>query len=111
MHTKSLIFLAFSLLATGSASAGLILTTNPANGIISGTRGSTVGWGFTFTASDANYYSLDSVEFCFGAQVQPCPVTTPGIGSFTDIAANIEGLIIGPNYSPSPKITNFIDGR
>jgi hypothetical protein len=65
-----------------------------------------VGWGFTFTATNSNYYVLDLVEFCYGAQTQPCPTTTAA-GTFTDIAAGINGLIIGPGESESPYTEGF----
>jgi|SRR6185437_9518806 len=79
---------------------------DPLDGIVTGSPGSTVGWGFTFTATDSNYYVLDLVEFCYGAQTQPCPITTAA-GTFTDIAAGINGLIIGPGESESPYAEGF----
>ena len=79
-------------LATG---APFTLTTTPANGSLAGAPGQTVGWGLTFTLApgNANYYVLNQVEFCYGAQVSPCPAT-PLVGTFTDFAAAINGLII-----------------
>lgn len=75
--------------------APFMMTTAPANGSLSGSPGQTVGWGFTFALApgNINYYVLNQVEFCYGAQVSPCPAT-PLIGTFTDFAAAINGLII-----------------
>jgi hypothetical protein len=85
------------------------LTTDPASGVVSGAPGATVGWGFTLTATDTNYYVLNNVFFCIGGQLAPtCPDLATG--TFTDIAAAIHGVIIGPAFSPSPYSEPFAAG-
>ena len=97
MYRKSLFTLTLLLGAAGTSSAGLVLATNPADGVLSGTPGQIVGWGMTLTADNASYYVLSEVEFCFGAQSQPCPTTT-GAGTFTDIASGPDFKQGGHNY-------------
>ena len=102
--------LALGLMAATPVWGGLIFTTNPVDGVLSGTPGQTVGWGFTFTASDANYYVLSNVFFCIGAQMAPTCPDIVGVGAFTDIAAGVNGLIIVPTYSASPYSEIFSAG-
>ncbi len=101
--------LALSSFAGNVLADSFSVETDPLDGIVAGAPGSTVGWGFTFTATDSNYYVLDLVEFCYGAQTQPCPTDTAA-GTFTDIAAGINGLIIGPGESESPYTEGFSPG-
>src|SRR5213592_1756900 len=89
-------------LTSAPAWADLLFSLNPVNGVVSGLPGSTVGWGVTFTTNDANYYLLSMEEFCIGAAIPNTGTcnNTP-VGSFTDFAAGVNGLIIGPLYNPS----------
>ncbi len=100
------------LLWSTSSFGGLTFVTDPADGNVTGAPGSTVGWGFTFmvTPGDSNFYFLNRVEFCFGAQVTPCPLSQPGgvagTGSFTDIAAALSGLVLDRIGVNSPVNAN-----
>ena len=109
MYRNALIILTLSLVAAATASAaGLTFTTDPTDGVLTGTPGTTVGWGFTMTAPDSNYYALTGVEFCFGAQIPTCPSTPVGV--FSDIASYVEGDIIGPDYTTNPYPETYSPG-
>src|SRR5205085_2811347 len=58
--------IALALVAAAPAWGTIILDTNPSSGSITVQPGATTGWGFTFTATDSNYYVLTGVEFCIG---------------------------------------------
>lgn len=84
------------------ACAGLVFSLNPVGGTVSGLPGDTVGWGVTFTTDDANHYLLSAAEFCIGAALPNTGTcnSTP-VGDFTDFAAGVNLLIIGPLFNPS----------
>src|SRR5439155_1121658 len=79
--------LAGCLLLT-AAWADPILTLNPANGVISGLPGTTVGWGFTFT-NDTNYAVITGSQFCASTS-SPLPdicfPLAPNLGTYADFA-------------------------
>ena len=110
MYRTALFIRTLSPVAAATASAdGLTFTTDPADGVLTGTAGTTVGWGFTITTPDSNYYALTSVQFCFGAQAPTCPTST-AVGVFSDIAAYQESDSIGPDYSTSPYTELYSPG-
>ncbi len=75
----------------------------PANGVIAGLPGSTVGWGFTIT-NTIDYVNVTNSQFCEGVQTPPC---THAIGTYTDfIGSNF--LVIGPSPE-SPTVTQNFD--
>jgi len=82
--------------------AGLIFSLDPVNGTVAGAPGGVVGWGFTFTTTDANHYLLSFVEFCFGSAIPNTGACNNSpVGTFTDFAAGVNGLIIGPLFNNS----------
>src|SRR5690348_14781513 len=83
-----------------AGAAGATITLIPPGGAITGTPGSTVGWGFTFS-NTTNYAQITSSQFCLdstGVGTTPCQL--PTIGTYTDF--------IGPNgpvAGPPPEST------
>ncbi len=57
--------------------AGPIIQLNPADGILTGTPGSTVGWGFTIQSDPLQWISFEG-SFLVNE-------TNPGLGSYTDL--------------------------
>jgi hypothetical protein len=91
--------------------AGLIFSLNPASGTVSGLPGDTVGWGFTFITDDANHYLLNMVEFCIGVAIPNTGnCNNTAVGTFTDFAAGVNGLIVGPLFNPSGYSESFNNG-
>jgi len=87
-------WLALTTLITGLTSVmrgAPILTLNPEDGIISGTPGSTVGWGFTLS-NDVGFVVPSLVVFCEGAFSSGCINT---YGTFTDFAAQFQFNVVG----------------
>jgi hypothetical protein len=82
---------ALAVAFTGVMAATPILTLNPSDGVVSGTPGSTVGWGFTLT-NDSGFLIPSAVVFCEGAFNAGC---TPTFGTFTDFAAQSQFNIVG----------------
>ncbi len=66
--------------------ATMSFNTNPANGIIAGDPGQTIGWGFTLF-NDTDYIVVTSTVFT--------QLTGPGIGTYTDIISG-EFFPVGP---------------
>ena len=89
--------LAGGLLLT-SAWADPILTLIPADGAISGTPGTTVGWGFTLT-NDAHYAVITGRGFCDSTSSplpDICLPPSPNLGTYTDFAG-AQFLVAGPS--------------
>jgi hypothetical protein len=86
---------ALAVALTGVMSAVPILTLNPSNGVLSGTPGSTVGWGFTLS-NDSGFLVPSQVVFCEGAFNTGC---TPTFGTFTDFAAQLQINVVGPTVT------------
>ena len=71
-------------LVCAQAQATVILQLDPANGVVSGTPGATVGWGFTLS-NNADYLVVTSASF-----------TAPlSIGTFTDYISQ-QFFVVGP---------------
>lgn len=90
--TRLLSVAALAVALTGVMAAAPVLTLNPSNGAISGTPGSTVGWGFTLS-NDSGFLVPSLVVFCEGAFNASC---TPTFGTFTDFAAQLQFNVVGP---------------
>jgi hypothetical protein len=88
---RLLMLIALFSALTGVVQAGPILGLIPANGIISGTPGSTVGWGFTLS-NDLGFIVPSLVVFCEGAFNPGCTNT---YGTFTDFAAQFQTNVVG----------------
>ncbi len=65
---------ALAVALTGAMAAGPVLTLNPSNGVVSGTPGSTVGWGFTLS-NDSGFLVPSLGVFCEGAFNSGCAPT------------------------------------
>lgn len=79
----------------GVIGAAPVLTLNPANGVVSGDPGSTVGWGFTLS-NDSGFLVPSLVVFCEGAFNTAC---APTYGTFTDFAARSQVNVVGPTVA------------
>ncbi|PYR95871.1 MAG: hypothetical protein DMG16_29370 [Acidobacteria bacterium] len=101
--------LAGCLLLT-AAWADPILTLNPANGVISGLPGTTVGWGFTFT-NDTNYAVITGSQFCASTS-SPLPdicfPLAPNLGTYADFAG-AQFLVAGSSPENSVISKTFDD--
>ncbi len=93
--TRLLSLAALAVALTGVMSAAPVLTLNPSNGALSGTPGSTVGWGFTLS-NDSGFLVPSQVVFCEGAFNSGC---TPTFGTFTDFAAQLQLNVVGPTVT------------
>ena len=82
------------------------LTLDPANGALTGSAGSTVGWGFTVTNITVDWLFITASDFCVGAVNSPC--TPNAIGTYTDFAGAFQFLVVGPDPE-SPSITEAFD--
>jgi hypothetical protein len=82
------------------------LTLDPANGALTGSAGSTVGWGFTVTNTTGDWLFITASDFCLGAVNSPC--TPNAIGTYTDFAGAFQFLVIGPDPE-SPSLTEAFD--
>jgi hypothetical protein len=84
--------------AASALMASPILTLTP-GGAISGTPGSTVGWGFTLT-NDVNWIEVAQAQFCLDS-----PLSNPCFNAsaqFIDIISNPPNdVIVGPSGSAS----------
>jgi hypothetical protein len=93
--TRLLSLTALAVGLTGVMAAGPILTLSPSNGVLSGTPGSTVGWGFTLS-NDSGFLVPSQVVFCEGAFNAAC---APTFGTFTDFAAQFQINVVGPTVT------------
>ena len=89
-----LVMAVLGLGAVGSLSASPSLVLDPVFGNLADAPGSVVGWGFTIT-NDTGYIEINSAQFCLN------PVSLPGCidpltGTFTDIIAGSNDIIVGP---------------
>ena len=92
MNIKRLLILTTLVSAWANVSqASTILTLNPTSGIVSGTPGSTVGWGFTLS-NDVGFIVPSLVVFCEGSFNPTCSDT---YGTFTDFVAQFQTNVLG----------------
>ena len=77
---------AWAIAFTAVTVAAPLLTLNPSNGVVGGTPGSAVGWGFTLS-NDSGFLIPSLVVFCEGAFNAGC---SPTFGTFTDFAAQYQ---------------------
>ncbi len=73
------------------------LTLAPAGGAITGTAGSTVGWGFTLTNPGTDFAVITGSDFCVGTITSPC--SNP-LGSYTDFIGQ-QFFVLGPSPESS----------
>ena len=84
--------IALSILALGAicGNATAILTLDPPSGVLQGTPGETVGWGFTLTP--------DATEWISVVTTATIGESNPGLGTYVDLA----GFLGGPNSGVLP---------
>jgi hypothetical protein len=85
--------------AAVSISASPVLTLTP-SGDVSGTPGSTVGWGFTIT-NDANYMEITSSQYCVNPVNFPVVCNPSALGMYNDFIGP-NGTIVGPPGGTDP---------
>lgn len=85
------------LAVCGPVSATVLLELEPADGIVIGVPGETVGWGFTLS-NDADYLVLTSASF-------DAPI---GSGTFTDYTGLASFFVVGP-APESPVVSQAFD--
>jgi hypothetical protein len=95
MMKRLLSVTALAVVMTGTMASAPLLTLNPSNGVVSGTPGSTVGWGFTLS-NDSGFLVPSLIVFCEGAFNAGC---TPTFGTFTDFAAQAQFNVVGPTVT------------
>ena len=92
------------LLFAAAAHASPVLTLDPPSGAISGTPGTTIGWGFSLT-NTTDYVVITGSQFC-DASSSPLPdiclPVSPDLGSYADLAG-LQFLVVGP----SPESTTI----
>ena len=81
-------------------STATTLTLAPANGSLSGSAGSTVGWGFTISNS-SDFLVVTGSDFCVGVISSPC---SNGLGAYSDFIGTSQFVVVGPSPE-SPSIT------
>ena len=93
MKKRMLVIGLFLLAGCASMAFGdtVTLTLIPANGMISGRPGQTVGWGFTLT-NDTDYLLVTAADFCSDVNC----FNHPSDGSFTDFIAQFNFIVVGP---------------
>jgi hypothetical protein len=84
-------------LFAGSAAALPVFTLNPVNGQISGTPGSTVGWGFTLTPDSTFWVSVTSSILL--------TESNPSLGTYTDFIGALGGPV---NFATPPAGGNWV---
>jgi hypothetical protein len=94
--------LAAFLCLAATTHASVILSLDPTSGGISGTTGSTIGWGFTLDSA-TDFAVITSSDFCLGSSGVTSLCVAPTLGDYTDfIAGNF--TIAGP-VPESPVVT------
>jgi len=80
------------------------LTLDPPGGALSGTLGSTVGWGFILTNLGTDFAVITGTDFCVGAISSPCGNS---LGTYADFAG-AQFLVAGP-APESNSVTQAFD--
>lgn len=94
----------FVLGSVAPAYSSPILTLNPVGGALTGSAGSTVGWGFTITNS-TDFLAVTNSDFCVGPITSPCSNT---LGTYTDFIASNQFLVVGPPPE-NPSVSQVFD--
>lgn len=81
------------------------LTLDPTGGALTGAAGSTVGWGFTLTATGPDFALITGSDFCVGAITSPC---ANSLGIYTDFIGN-QFVVVGPGSMENPGSETFDD--
>ena len=84
-----------------AAQAAPLLTLSPSTGMVQGSGGTVVGWGFTISNPDQNYLVVTSAALCQTVVVAGLTVCdqlpSPAFGSFTDYIAQFNFIVAGPS--------------
>lgn len=80
-------FILACLLVMGSLQAAPVLTLAPVDGAISGTPGSTIGWGFTLTSDETRWISVTASYIL--------TEDNPMLGTYTDFIGSLGGPVNG----------------
>jgi hypothetical protein len=91
--TRVAVLIVLACLAPG-ARAGAIVALDPVGGVISGTPGANVGWGFTVT-NGANWISIDSVSI--ENETSPLGGASGGFTSYMDLLGGLTNGVTPPN--------------
>jgi len=98
--------LALMALCFCSAYASPMLTLIPANGMVSGTTGQTVGWGYTINNDTSFYLLVDSSNFCQAGEDPLFTTCTQTQGTYVDyIASNM--TVVSPGGMPSQSFNSM----
>jgi len=109
MMKRALQLLAATSIVAGSGQAAPIFALNPGSGGLSGTQGSTVGWGFTIT-NTTTFLEVVQTDFCLpgsDATDLPCAGAFPSLGSYTDFTALSNFVVVGPSPYTTTLTQNF----
>jgi hypothetical protein len=88
----------------GMGWCGPVLTLTPSSSVTGG-RGSTLGWGYSFSNDTGLYLLVDSSQFCESGQDPLFTACSPTLGTYTDfIASNV--TIIAPNSTTSQNFNS-----
>jgi hypothetical protein len=99
----AVIFL-FTLGSLAHADTLPTLTLDPTNGAITGTAGSTVGWGFTLTNLGPDFAVVTGSDFCVGPITSPC---SNSLGTYTDFIGQ-QFFVLGPSPE-NPMVSQSFD--
>ena len=75
----------------------LNISLNPSGGVLTGTVGSTVGWGFNLTAGDTYGLVVNASYFCPGPTVSGC------YAGYGDLIGITNSIGINPGDFPNPQ--------
>lgn len=101
----ALLVVLISIVACGAKADSLpTLALDPTNGALTGSAGTTVGWGFTFTNNGDNYAVISGSDFCTGALTSPC---SNSFGTYTDLAG-AQFLVVAPGTSFSQAFNDLL---
>jgi len=95
---KALLYLASIAVSMAALQAAPLLTLDPLGGALSGTPGSTVGWGFTLT-NTTDFLVVAATDFCITATQPtdlPCATQVQSVGTYNDFSA-INFIVVGPS--------------
>jgi len=79
-----------------AAWASAVMSLDPVDGVVSGSPGDTVGWGFTVT-NGTNWISIDSVSI--ENETSPLGGTTGGFTSYMDLLGGSQNGVTPPNQT------------
>jgi len=105
--TRALYLLAPAILAA-AVRAGPVVSLTPIDGAVSGSPGSTVGWGFTIS-STADFLAVAATDFCVSATKPsdlPCASQVQYLGSYTDFSS-ADFFVVGPSPYSTTVTQNF----